>query len=72
MDGRLGDPAQYSGHPRRAPLVAGDLSTDWCFSPPEWRGNDLWVSCWDNGFMMLRLSEDVYTPSADQRSTIGS
>ncbi|MFD6894779.1 LVIVD repeat-containing protein [Rhodococcus sp. NPDC060086] len=58
--------------PRSGMVVAGDLSTDWCFSPPEWRGNDLWVSCSDNGFMTLRLSEDIYTPPADQRSTIGS
>ncbi|HET8994751.1 MAG TPA: hypothetical protein VFN32_13185 [Rhodococcus sp. (in: high G+C Gram-positive bacteria)] len=61
-----------AGSSRSGMVVAGDLSTDWCFSPPEWRGNDLWVSCSDNGFVTLRLSEDVYTPPADQRSTIGS
>ncbi|MCD5421323.1 hypothetical protein LRS71_17465 [Rhodococcus pyridinivorans] len=53
-------------------VVGGDLSTDWCLSPPEWRGNDLWVSCSDNGFMVLRLNEDVYTPPVNQQSTIGS
>lgn len=57
---------------RSGMVVGGDLSTDWCFSPPEWRGNDLWVSCSDNGFMTLHLDPSVYTPPADQRSTIGS
>lgn len=57
---------------RTGMVVGGDLSTDWCFSPPEWRGNDLWVSCSDNGFMTLKLDEGVYTPPPDQRSTIGS
>lgn len=65
------DPAQAAG-PRSGMVVGGDLSTDWCPSPPEWRGNELWVSCADNGFMTLRLDEDAYTPPADQRSTIGS
>nr|WP_211270247.1 hypothetical protein [Rhodococcus phenolicus] len=65
------DPAQAQS-PRSGMVVGGDLSSDWCFSPPEWRGNDLWVSCSDNGFMTLRLSDDVYTPPADQQSTIGS
>jgi len=31
-----------------------DGSVDWCSSPPEFRpGNQLWVSCMDNGFMIL-------------------
>lgn len=57
----------------RAGMVAfGDVSTDWCFSPPEWRGNLLYVGCSDNGFMVLKLENDVYTPPANQRSTVGS
>lgn len=32
-----------------------DGSVDWCSSPPEFRpGNQLWVSCMDNGFMILQ------------------
>lgn len=32
-----------------------DGSVDWCSSPPEFRpGNQLWVSCMDNGFMVLQ------------------
>ncbi|MET7772209.1 hypothetical protein [Nocardia sp. NPDC005366] len=50
----------------------GDTSTDWCFSPPEWRGDQLYVACSDNGFMVLRLDNGVYHPPADQRSTVGS
>ncbi|MCP2293985.1 hypothetical protein APR11_000389 [Nocardia amikacinitolerans] len=58
--------------PRTGRLAFGDVSTDWCFSPPEWRGNDLYVACSDNGFMVLRLDEAVYSPPADQRSIVGS
>ncbi|MET8653591.1 LVIVD repeat-containing protein [Nocardia aurea] len=57
----------------RSGMVAlGDLSTDWCFSPPEWRGNQLWTTCADNGFLALQLSPSIYTPPADQKSTVGS
>lgn len=58
--------------PRTGKLAFGDVSTDWCFSPPEWRGNELYVACSDNGFMVLRLENGVYTPPADQRSVVGS
>lgn len=65
------DPAQAQST-RTGMTLGGDLSTDWCMSPPEWRGNDLWVTCSDNGFLALHLDEDVYTPPANQRSTLGS
>lgn len=43
--------------------VAGaDMTADWCFSPPEFRGDELWVTCSDNGFMTLRLDPSVYPP----------
>lgn len=33
------------------------LNTDWCSSPPRFVGADqLWVTCQDNGFMVLRLT----------------
>ncbi|MBF6340747.1 hypothetical protein IU450_33360 [Nocardia abscessus] len=57
---------------RTGMLAFGDLSTDWCFSPPEWRGNQVWTTCADNGFLALEVDRDVYTPPADQRSTTGS
>ncbi|WP_067810980.1 LVIVD repeat-containing protein [Nocardia beijingensis] len=58
--------------PRTGRLAFGDVSTDWCLSPPEWRGSQLYVACSDNGFMVLRLDDDVYSPPADQRSIVGS
>ncbi|MFD6272216.1 LVIVD repeat-containing protein [Nocardia asteroides] len=57
---------------RTGTLAFGDLSTDWCFSPPEWRGNQLWTTCADNGFLALELAPEVYTPPAGQTSTTGS
>ncbi|WP_328400139.1 LVIVD repeat-containing protein [Nocardia sp. NBC_00403] len=58
--------------PRTGKLAFGDVSTDWCFSPPEWRGDQLYVACSDNGFMVLQLDNDVYSPPADQQSIVGS
>ena len=43
-------------------LVGGDLSADWCLSPPEFHGDQLWVTCMDNGFMTLQLDPSVYPP----------
>lgn len=43
-------------------LLGADLSADWCLSPPEFRGNDLMVSCMDNGFMRLRIDPKAYSP----------
>lgn len=64
------DPRQALSN--RSGRLLGDLSTDWCFSPPEWRGNKLYATCSDNGFQVLELTNDVYTPPPNQRSTIGS
>src|SRR3546814_225551 len=38
--------------------VSGNLSADWCSSPPRFVGNQLWVTCMDNGFMALQRSEE--------------
>ncbi|WP_280343508.1 LVIVD repeat-containing protein [Nocardia neocaledoniensis] len=67
----LFDPAQVLTA-RAGDVAFGDMSSDWCFSPPEWRGDQLYVTCSDNGFMVLRLDNEVYTPPADQQSTVGS
>ena len=40
--------------------VSGNLSADWCSSPPRFVGNTLWVTCSDNGFMVLQLTNGVY------------
>lgn len=38
---------------------AANLSTDWCSSPPRFVGDQLWVTCQDNGFMVLEFTHDV-------------
>ncbi|SDH76497.1 LVIVD repeat-containing protein [Rhodococcus triatomae] len=58
--------------PRSLQVAFGDLSSDWCFSPPEWHGSQLWTTCSDNGFMVIQLDNDVYTPPPNQNSTVGS
>ncbi|WP_433574937.1 LVIVD repeat-containing protein [Nocardia brasiliensis] len=58
--------------PRSGDILSADLSTDWCMSPPEWRGDRLYVSCSDNGFMVLQLDNNVYTPPSNQNSTLGT
>lgn len=57
----LNDQAQASDLTRNGRYVA-DLTADWCMSPPEFRGNLLFVTCSDNGFMTLRLDPSVYPP----------
>ena len=36
--------------PRTGMIALGDRSTDWCMSPPEFRGNQIWATCSDTGF----------------------
>ena len=40
--------------------VSGNLSADWCSSPPRFVGDQLWVTCMDNGFMVLQFTNGVY------------
>jgi hypothetical protein len=35
------------------------LTADWCSSPPALVGDQLWVTCQDNGFMVLRFASGV-------------
>ncbi|MBO0854338.1 MAG: hypothetical protein J2P18_11270 [Nocardia sp.] len=70
LDGKF-DPAKAVS-PRSGMVVGGDVSTDWCFAPPEWHGTQLWTSCNDNGFMILQLNNRVYSPPANQHSIVGS
>ncbi|TAK75831.1 MAG: hypothetical protein EPO12_17900 [Aquabacterium sp.] len=41
-------------------LKLADLSADWCPSPPRFVNGQLWVSCQDNGFMVLDFTNGVY------------
>lgn len=70
LGGRLA-PADVLG-PRFGMLPGGDVSSDWCLSPPMFKGTQIWTTCSDNGFMVLQLDNDVYSPPADQESVIGS
>lgn len=36
------------------------MKVDWCSSPPRFVGNQIWVACQDNGFMVLELTNGVY------------
>jgi hypothetical protein len=38
----------------------GELTADWCSSPPRFVGNQLWVTCQDNGFLALRFTNNAY------------
>lgn len=41
--------------------VSGNLSADWCSSPPRFVGsNQLWVTCEDNGFLVLQFTNSAY------------
>lgn len=57
--------------PRTGMVAFGDRAVDWCMSPPEFRGNQISMTCSDGGYFTLELSPRVYTPPANQDSTIG-
>jgi hypothetical protein len=43
-----------------AASTTGALTADWCTSPPRFVNNQLWVTCQDNGFMVLQFTNSVY------------
>jgi hypothetical protein len=49
------------GSEHASSATGGTLNTDWCSSPPRFVGdNQLWVTCQDNGFMVLKFTNSVY------------
>jgi hypothetical protein len=46
------------------PLEVGpaNLSADYCSSPPSFVGDELWVTCQDNGFLALQFTNGSYRP----------
>jgi hypothetical protein len=50
------------GSPDKPPLYTGetDMTADWCMSPPRFDAGRLWVSCDDNGALLLRFTNDAY------------
>jgi hypothetical protein len=51
---------QSSEHAGPSGGMAGDLTADWCSSPPRFVEAQLWVTCQDNGFMALRFTNNTY------------
>lgn len=43
-----------------SPTLDNVMNTDWCSSPPRFVGDQLWVTCQDNGFMVLQFAPGVY------------
>lgn len=37
-----------------------DMTADWCSSPPKFVNDELWTTCTDNGFMVLRFTDGAY------------
>ncbi|HEV7932878.1 MAG TPA: hypothetical protein VGP70_11260 [Actinomadura sp.] len=48
--------------PEKPPPYIGetDMTADWCMSPPRFDGDRLWVSCDDNGALLLRFANNAY------------
>ncbi|NEW27073.1 LVIVD repeat-containing protein [Nocardia cyriacigeorgica] len=53
------DLSKIALNPPANPLQT-DLTADWCSSPPEFHGDELWVTCQDNGFMVLKFENGVH------------
>lgn len=53
------------GKPALQPAIGPPvLNVDWCSSPPEFVGTQIWVTCQDNGFMVLRFTNGAYPITA--------
>lgn len=59
---QVGKAAKLLGSEHASGVIAeDDLTADWCSSPPRFVGkNQLWVTCQDNGFMVLRFTNGAY------------
>lgn len=58
---QVGRNAELTGSEHASnPALSGALTADWCSSPPRFVGNQLWVTCQDNGFMALRFTNRSY------------
>lgn len=51
--------------------TAGDMTTDWCSSPPRFVGATLWVTCQDSGFQVLRFTNGVYPQPSGAPADLG-
>ncbi len=66
LNGELPDPVKLLAG--LATDARANLSTDWCSSPPRFVNGQLWVTCQDNGFMVLKFNNGVY-PIGTQSSS---
>jgi hypothetical protein len=59
---QVGRNAQLDGseHASGGAGAANQLTADWCSSPARFVGDQLWVTCQDSGFMVLRFAPGVY------------
>jgi hypothetical protein len=56
-NGDLGNPLELGKD-----LGPANLTTDWCSSPPKFVGtNELWVTCQDTGFNLLKFTNGVHS-----------
>jgi hypothetical protein len=55
---RIADPATLQTPQQNGKFA--DLTADWCSSPPRFVNNQLWVTCNDNGFMVLKFTNGAY------------
>ncbi len=58
LDNKITDPAllQMQASKSKAP----DLTADWCSSAPQFVNGQLWATCNDNGFMVLKFTNGAY------------
>ncbi len=63
---QVGKADQLEGSEHASGAISdGDLTSDWCSSPPRFVAPDqLWVTCQDNGFMALRFTNGAYPLAA--------
>ncbi len=57
-DARIADPKALQTATQNGKFA--DLTADWCSSPPRFVNNQLWVTCNDNGFMVLKFTNGAY------------
>lgn len=58
LDNKITDPAllQFQASNSKQP----DLTADWCSAAPKFVNGQLWATCNDNGFMILRFTNGAY------------
>lgn len=58
LDNKITDPALLAFQASKSKQP--DLTADWCASAPQFVNGQLWMTCNDNGFMVLRFTHGAY------------